>query len=330
MDPVLWSAADALDTLAAEWRALVARDPGASIFHTPEYVRAWLAEFGDGRDARLVEMRRDGAVAGVAAVSLDPDGVLRFLGDQETTDYLGPVSAPADREQAAQALVEAISRVEGWSVCELHGLAADTGWPDAIARAAKEAGLEVEDQQQEVCPRVALAGTFDDYLVALPGKLRHEIRRKARRLERERGSYVVRNADAATLDADLATFYEMHRSSNGPKGKFLHEGMASFFSRLARETLAAGWLRLSMLEIAGRAVAGCLAFSMGGTWSVYNSAFDHASGAVAPGMVLLAETIRLATKEGCATFDLLRGSEAYKYRFGASDVPLLELRIRRG
>jgi CelD/BcsL family acetyltransferase involved in cellulose biosynthesis len=46
-------------------------------------------------------------------------------------------------------------------------------------------------------------------------------------------------------------------------------------------------------------------------------------------MVLMAETIRLATEEGCTVVDLLRGDEPYKYRFGATDTEVLELRFAR-
>ena len=41
------------------------------------------------------------------------------------------------------------------------------------------------------------------------------------------------------------------------------------------------------------------------------------AGSLAPGMVLVAEDIRLAIEDGCAAFDLLKGDYAYKYRFGA-------------
>ena len=64
-------------------------------------------------------------------------------------------------------------------------------------------------------------------------------------------------------------------------------------------------------------------------WSVYNSAYDHTEGELAPGMVLMSETIRLAAEEGCEVFDMLRGDEPYKYRFGAVDVPLIELKVDR-
>jgi CelD/BcsL family acetyltransferase involved in cellulose biosynthesis len=40
--------------------------------------------------------------------------------------------------------------------------------------------------------------------------------------------------------------------------------------------------------------------------------------------------LRLAADEGCHTFDLLRGDEPYKYRFGAVDRPLHTLTLLRG
>lgn len=314
--------------LAPSWRALQVRDPSTTVFHSPDYTEVWWAEFGADRALALIEWTEEGALRGVAAMSLDPDGVLRFAGDLDTSDYLGPVSAPRDRDGTASVVVEAAVRLAGWSRFELHGLAVDSGWPEAFTRAAKAAGLSVEEHQQDVCPRVAIPGTFEAYLEGLSGKLRHEIRRKARRLGQS-APYTVRLSIAATLEEDLESFFQMHRTSDGPKGKFMHEGMASFFRTLARRLCDLGSLRLALLEIDGRPVAGQFSFSNRGTWSVYNSAYDHSRKELGAGMVLVSECIRLAAEEGCGTFDFLRGSEDYKYRFGAVDSPLVQLAVTR-
>jgi len=321
---------EALSTLAVEWRALWERDPTASIFHTDEYAStAWETELGADRALAVVTMREAGLLVGLGAVTIDPDGGLRFLGNAEITDYLGPISAEADRGRFADAFIGAIAGLPGWSFAELLGLAADSGWPDALARAAKDAGFDVEHGRHDVCPRIALSGSFDDYLAGLPSKLRHEIRRKARRLEREIGGYAIRLSDDAGLDVDLETFYQMHRASQGPKGKFLHDDMVPVFSRLAHTFAARGWLRLAWLEAEGAPLAATLSFSERGVWSVYNSAYDHTKRDLGPGMVLMGDTIRLATEEGCSVVDLLRGDEPYKYRFGAEDVPLIKLNLAR-
>ncbi|MFN2615022.1 MAG: GNAT family N-acetyltransferase [Actinomycetota bacterium] len=320
---------ETIQALTDDWCALWDRDLSASLFQRPEYLGIWLTEFGADRNPCFIEIRDGGELRGLAALSVDADGVLRFLGDHDVTDYFGPLAAPDDHDAVADAVVEAIARVDGWERAELLGLGVDTGWDGAIARAAKAAGLSVDERAQDVCPRVALGGTYDDYLASLDGKLRHEIKRKARKLEREAGSYTVRMVTGEDLHEDMELFFDMHRSSEGPKGHFLHWGMSGFFILLARTFAKKGWLRLTFLEQGGRTVAGVFSFAARGIWNVYNSAFDQSMRELAPGMVLMAETIKLAADEGSTVFDLLRGDEPYKYRFGARDVALRALSLGR-
>lgn len=321
---------EALSTLSVEWRSLWDADPQASIFHTPEYAQAaWFTELGADRDFLSVEVRRQGALTGLVTLGIEADRTLRFLGNSNVTDYLGPLAVPADREGVASAFIGAIAELDTWRAAELECLAAGSGWPDLLTRAAKEQGFDVTQTQQDVCPRVAIPGSFDAYLESLNGKLRHELKRKARRLEREAGPYVIRLSDSGSLDRDLDIFFEMHLSSEGHKGKFMHEGMRVFFRRLATGFDARGWLRLAWLEIGGEPWAAIMSFSERGITSVYNSAFDHTKRELGPGMVLVGETIRMAAEEGCHTYDFLRGDESYKYRFGAVDEPIVHLSIHR-
>lgn len=317
---------DAFSALVPRWRAVLDKDPHASVFHTPQYLSTWWSEFGDGVQPRIIEIvSDDDEPLGIAPLALHPDGVMRFAGDHETTDHRGPVSAITDRDEVAAATIEAAAR-DAWESFEMDNLASDSGWPEAFARASKDAGYEVtEERGVDACPQVAIPGSYEGYLQALPGKMRHEIQRKARRLARDAGPYEIRLSTEHTLDDDLEKFFAMHRSSDGPKGRFMHEGMATFFGSFAWMLFSQRWLRIAMLEIEGDAWAGCYAYSFRGVWGVWNSAFDHRRREFAPGMVLMSDCIRLAADEGSHLFDFLRGTEPYKYRFGASDVPLVRL-----
>jgi len=318
----------AFAALADRWRVVLAHDPTATVFHTPQYLATWWSEFGDAATPMILEVGAGDHPVGIAPLSTWPDGVLRFAGDHDTTDYRGPVSALEDRDAVATAVFEAVSDVP-WRTFEMDGLAADSAWPEAFTRAAKAAGHVVAEERPEACPRVAIPGTYEDYMASLSGKLRHEIQRKARRLERDAGVYTIRLATEETLDDDLDRFFAMHRSSDGPKGRFMHEGMATFFGSFAWMLFSQGWLRLALLEIDDEPWAGLYAFSYRGGWGVWNSAFDHRRRDLSPGMVLMAECIRLAAEERSSTFDMLRGTEPYKYRFGAVDVPLVRLQVDR-
>lgn len=319
----------AFAALARRWRTLVDRDPAASVFHTPQYLSLWWTEFGAGASPRIVEIADGDEMRGIAALALWPDGRLTFAGDHDTTDYRGPASAPEDRDEIAGAVLAAVAD-DPWTTFEMDGLAADSGWIEALTAAAKDAGYSVSETAHEACPRLAIPNaSFEEYLASLSGKLRHEIGRKARRLERDAGAFTIRLSTEQTLDDDLDKFFAMHRTSEGQKGRFMHEGMASFFGNFGWMLFSQGWLRLAVLEIGGEPWAGVYAFRSGDSWDVWNSAFDHTRRELAPGMVLMGECIRLAAEEGCTGFDFLRGTEPYKYRFGAVDVPLVQLVAER-
>ncbi|HEX9697527.1 MAG TPA: GNAT family N-acetyltransferase [Actinomycetota bacterium] len=314
-----------IDTLGPPWHELLSADPTASVFQTPEYAHVWWEEFGALRALALLEIRDDdGDLIGIAPLSMEPDGSVHFVGDPSISDYLAPVSRPEHRDAIASIVVEFAAAMDGFTRLSLSGLPADSGWPEALAAAAKAAGLVPLEEPEDICPVAATHGSFEAYLAHLTGKHRHEIRRKARRLS-EAAEITLRSSTATSLDADLDAFFALHRSSDGPKGKFMHDDMESYFRRLAWTMQRAGRLRLTSLDMDGTPVAMLYGFSDGRRWELYNSSYDHAKRDLSPGMVLVAETIKLAAEEGCETFDFLRGAEDYKYRFGAVDRPVVRL-----
>ena len=57
--------------------------------------------------------------------------------------------------------------------------------PQILPRLAPSSGLRAVAEIEERCPVLALPATWDGYLATLSGKDRHELKRKARKLERE-------------------------------------------------------------------------------------------------------------------------------------------------
>ncbi len=323
---------DGRDFLRRDWTHLAEEDPSGTFFHRPAYLKLYWEEFGETPEHLLLGFAEqdDGTLS--AAVAFERVGdVLRFLGGTEVTDYMGPVGVPSMRERAARALLEALRDRADWSSADLRGLREDDPWLAALRGAAPDAGLEVEETEDQngVAPFLTLPATWDAYLAGLPSKLRHEIKRKATKLETETGPYRIVAADAETVGPLLDRFVELHRLSEGPKGVFMVPGMEIFFRRLAEEFLPVGIFRLTFIEVGGELAAGTIGFVDGGTSSLYNSAFDRRWGVLAPGMVLVAEDIRIAIEGGCTTFDLLKGDYPYKYRFGAVGRRVRRLVLRR-
>jgi CelD/BcsL family acetyltransferase involved in cellulose biosynthesis len=322
---------DGRDFARRDWSSLVTADAAGTFFHTPQYLKLYWEEFAEQPEHLLLAFaEEDGVQVGAAALER-LDGTIRFLGGTEVTDYMGPVALPEVRDAVAKELFVALARRDDWRVADLRGLAEDLSWLDALAEAAAAQGfgVEVTDDQNGVAPFLPIPGSYDGYLAGLPSKLRHEIKRKARKLESEGGPYRVSVAQRDTLEEHLDRFVELHRTSEGPKGVFMQPGMEIFFRRLGEAFLPRGVFNLTFIEVGGERIAGTIGFRHEGTFFLYNSAFDRAWQHLSPGMVLVAENIRIAIEAGCSGFDLLKGDYPYKYRFGAYPRPIKRLVVTR-
>jgi CelD/BcsL family acetyltransferase involved in cellulose biosynthesis len=323
---------DPRDFQRRDWSPLVLADPGGTFFHTPGYLKLYWEEFGETPEHLLLAFAEGNDGAQVGAVAFERIGeTLRFLGGTEVTDYMGPVALPETHHAVAAALWTGLLGRDDWSDADLRGLPEDRSWLGYLSDAASERGLTVEETEDQngVAPFLPLPGTWDAYLEGLPAKLRHEIKRKARKLEAETGPFAVVTATEQTLIPFLDRFVEMHRLSEGPKGVFMQPGMEIFFRRLGEAFGPAGIFQLSFIEVGGVKAAGTIGFCFAGTFSLYNSAFDRELQQLAPGMVLVAEDIRQAIEDGCDAFDLLKGDYAYKYRFGARPRAIRRLIVSR-
>jgi CelD/BcsL family acetyltransferase involved in cellulose biosynthesis len=325
-------------TFRHEWRGLVDEDPLAGIFHTPRYLDLWWRELGKGVRARVHGAYVDGRLVGVIPVARELEGsptgpieVVRFLGGTEVTDYLGPISRPEYRNDIVAAYVRKLVEDADWDEFVAGGVPEESGWADAFATHAEDAGLEVlEVEDEEVCPRVSLAGGYDGFLERLGGKQRHELKRKARKLQRDAGDVRIVEVPPEEHEGALEAFFRMAADIGDEKSRFfVNEEMRAYFTALADEFGGDRTLRLHVLEVGGMPGAATVSLVEGREWGLYNSAFDETLRMLAPGMVLVGELIREAAEEGCEVFDLLRGDEAYKYRFGAEDRVLKRVSIVR-
>ena len=321
-----------------EWQALLDGDPFRHIFATPEWSRVWWEEFGKdpaGTKRLLVLTFLDPDPIGLAPLVLDPmgpdpsGGTLSFLGGDDLTDYMGPISLGHERQPAiAEALLTyALERIPGWSCFDARCLPVPFGFAEWLVEAADRLGLPFKVDEHEMTAVLALPDSFDAYLQQLGNRRRHELRRKLRRFDEAAPGAQVTAARPETLDADLESFFELHRRSQGEKGRFMGPERAGFFARIARTFEPLGWLSLDFLEVDGVRVAATFSFVYSGVFYLYNSAFDASWGAQSPGIVLVVRLIRRAIEQGIRRFDFLRGTERYKFDLGAERLPLHAVQI---
>lgn len=312
-------------SLRDEWTTLA--DRSRNLFATWEWADVWWRHYGAGkRQVPLACRAADGRVAAILPLVIDrerPVRVARFIG-HGAADELGPVCAPEDLPAAGAALADArLSGSERWHVLLAERLPGGHPWP-AILRGA--------ELQRDSSPDVDIAGLdWDGYLATRSSNFRSQVRRKERKLQRERDLTYRLSDDPGRVDADMETLFRLHRSRWGEEasGAF-DETREAFHLEFAGVALERGWLRLWMAESEGRAVAAWYGFRFGGAEWYYQFGRDPEWERYSVGLVLLAHTLREAANDGLDRYRLLRGGEGYKDRFATADPGIVTVAAPRG
>ena len=245
--------------------------------------------------------------AALLALERGEDSTVRFVGDEDLTDYHSPLGSGS-----GPLLARYLASLAGGTHFRLDSLPAEAAdalepfLPPSTTRAAHGAAY-----------RLALPAGFDEWLAGLKKKERQELRRKRRRFTETLGP--PRRVEP---DDPIGVFVDLHRMSAGPKGEFMTREREAFFRDLAGLTEARVDVLAGTDELP---VAATLGFAGNGGYALYNSAYHPDHGGSSPGMVILWLLLESAIESGFAIFDFLKGDEAYKLRLGAQARPLYVL-----
>lgn len=311
------------------WNALLASSATHVPFLTWQFQTTWWEALGEGRLHLLGIQDAAGEWAGVLPLyetGGTEGAVLQLAGGADVADYLDVLARAGDEEAVWKAALAALGK-GAWSGLDLRPVPAASPTLTVLPSLCEAAGLACRVEREERCPVIELPASWDAYLAGLPGKDRHELRRKLRRAESARPRIEVAKSPAG-ISAFMDSFLGLHRKSKVGKARFMDERMEEFFRRMGAAMAEKGWAALWLLWLGGHPAAALFCLEYGGTVGLYNSGFDPEARAFSPGVVLIAHTIQDAIARGFRRYDFLRGDEAYKYGFGA--VPTDVMRITVG
>ncbi len=308
-----------LGGLVREWRELALRLDGSSWFQSPDWVLAWWATVAGRPPTRIATWRGPtGRLEALVALSEDRTRLhgrlpldLRVLVNAGSgpgaADHCGWL-VPADRAGEVAAWVEEALRGAGLL---LRGADPAFG-PPPLPRAARLIAVTP-------CPRLTLPGPGES--VGRSRELRRQLPRFTRRLEREglRFEWVAPGRVDARLLRALFALHARARSAR-ERGTSFGPGQLALHDRLAAGSGSHGGGPAAVVARRDGEVAGVLyGFWWKDAFAAYQWGWDPAWARFSMGSVLTYQAIRLAAEAGARTLDLLRGTEPYKYRFGAVD-----------
>jgi len=318
---------ESLDSLRAEWPALLADQRARKVFRHPRWQALWLEQFGAGREPLYVAVREGRALVGLATLLRDGDKI-SFLGDTNICDYMDFLFLPGREREVVAAILDWL-KGEDWQEVEFWGLHADSQTPSLLTSLAAERGLQATLEPEAVCPQLDLPANWEEYLSSLSKKNRHELRRKMRRMAAEAGEPRLEALRApAAVEAGMGEFLRL-MTLNSEKAEFMTPEMDRFFRRMAAAMAEEGLVALYRYEVEGKLVAATFAFEDEEELLLYNSGFDPAYSYLSVGLLSKAACLHSAIESGKRRFDFLRGSEPYKYDLGGQDLAVCRCLVKR-
>jgi len=320
----------------SEWNTLVEQGISDVPFLRLEYLRQWWQTLGGGEwkdaDLVLISSREGDRLIGIAPLfKAEYDGrpELLLLGSVEISDYLDLIVRPDDLPRFLSGLMDFLAQSSQYRGLpfDWYNLSDDSPTLAALKAESERRGLTYREEIYRPTPRIALTGSFEEYLSHVEKKQRHEIRRKMRRaLENEIPVRFYIVEEAGTLDSEIDAFFQL-MENDANKSNFLTPSMRAYMKSAIQTAFAHGYLWLAFLTVDGVKAAACLNFDYKNKLWGYNSGVSRGFMELSPGWVLLGHQLQWACEHGRSEFDFMRGDEEYKYRFGAVNKYVMRVRV---
>jgi CelD/BcsL family acetyltransferase involved in cellulose biosynthesis len=318
---------DELEALEGEWARLWARCSGATPFQHPAWLLAWCRQFQPVAP-RVLALRRGARLVGIAPLLIYREGEQRVVGllGGGVSDYLDVLFEPGlGVEGAAQVWLYLEQQRSAWDICRFEQLR-PTSPVRELARACR---CPVTWEIQEVCPALSLPARVEDLGAVVSARVLHDAHYNRRRMARA-GAWRVSWARPEQVPAYFDALVRLHRArwqARGEAGMLADARIARFHLDALPGLARAGLVRACELSLDGCAIAVSYALYARGHVYHYLTGFDPQFQRFSPGKLLVLEALEAAIQAGDATFDFLRGSERYKYMWGARDRAIQRLSI---
>lgn len=302
--------------LVPEWLALWQRC-WTTPFQSPHWLLPWWRIFANDLP-QLITAREGGALVGILPLYVRPeaDRVKLLPLGIGLSDYIDALTL-SGRSDIAAALLGAAAELPQWQECHLPDLPPDA----ALLSTACPPACEEERVATVPCPVLMLPPSIDALDSVVPHKTLRDVR-QARHRSTAVGEVTIERVGNDELDGAMADLFRLHGErwqNRGESGVFASSEVRQFHRNAARAMGSAGLLRLYRLRIGGAVAAVYYGFLHQQRAYAYLGGFDPELRRLSPGAQIIAHAIGDAIAEGVAEFHFLRGSEAYKYAWGAVD-----------
>ncbi len=347
------SSIERFDELKEQWNNLCEKSD-TQIFQTYEWQRLWWKHYGNNNQLYILLFWCSEKLVGIAPFFVDVKyflGVkllrrLRLIGSStggnngkktdfgySVSDYLDIIILPGFEKIVADKLFEFLrENSRAFGVVEFDEAPENSNIFRTLRPGLKDLNWNYKITKREICPRIPVPDSLDDFMSSLGSKIRYNLKKIQRDILKD-SLFNINNVDSVQdLGRQFEAFvflHQQHWNAKGLPGVFEDNRFKNFLSDISEAFLMKGWLRLSTAYSNGSCVAVEYAFKYKKYYYDYLKAFDAESpiAKYSPGRALLLQLIVEAINEKASVVDLLRGSENYKFEIASDWGQLYKITI---
>jgi serine acetyltransferase/CelD/BcsL family acetyltransferase involved in cellulose biosynthesis len=331
--------AERLTHLVEEWTDLLQNSDQDCLFLTPEWLTTWWRCFErDQWTLRVLTVRRQSRLLGIAPLFVRPRPAGGFMTHQSMeflgtgvigSDYLDIITRRGEEEMVRVGVSEYFNHAKPPLV--FSHVPALSSEADAVTKQLESSGWHVRRSTIETCPYITLRDhTWESYLDSLGATHRYNFNRRLKNLHKA-GDVVFDVVEKEDQRRDaLQAFMSLHAvcwQERGGSQAMQTARELAFHETFSRTALERGWLRLYLLRLNGRPIGALYGFRRGTRFYFYQSGFDPAWRKHSVGLVTMGMAIQRALAEGAEEYDLLHGTEAYKFRWAKETRDLSRIHL---
>jgi CelD/BcsL family acetyltransferase involved in cellulose biosynthesis len=330
---------EAWDRLRPAWNQLLAATPGATVFQTFEFLRAWWYHLGWSDRLYIVVVERAGVPVAIAPFQVTRQRWLGFW--FETLIYLGQppesdrplVLRRADDLRSLDYVAEYVFADAGrWQQVILREQLRDDPFAERVLARFRAAGWLTAVTEGPTCPVVAVDRAWPEYLATRPKAIRKSLRRKESTLATAGPVELAAPDGAAALGLGRYLAVEQRSWKAGARriGVAQSSAYLAFYHALARNCAETLGLRFRFLTVAGRDIAATFGLLWRDRLYSLHIAHDSAWDRHSPGVVLTARELQQGfERREYAVFDFLSGVLPNKGSWATALLPTADVHFDR-
>jgi len=312
------------DFLASKnlWEDALNRSLDNNIFLTWEWLSTWWKHYGKGKKLLLVTLLRNDKIVAAAPLMCSEYRIFGFRLSRiefmasPSSDYHTFLLTEKNDDHVRLIVEYAKQGVSDWDSIELQDIPEDSETAKALVSLKERLGLNQRSNEQGAY--LVVPSKFEDYFRRLSSKFRKNLKYYERRLERDFRVNFDIVTNPAMVNHVMKTFFDLHQKRWQTKkkpGVFRDRSSRNFHSDVALCFNRRGWLNLSVISLNDEVRAAKYAFTYEKKTYSYLDGFDPELSKYSIGNLLNMYAIRHCIAAGIEEYDLMRGTESYKFEW---------------